>query len=284
MTYELLGGGVFRETCAPVFGKQDLGLSPRGPLDRFSYETGNILLENPGEAPALEIIFPPRIRFIREALFVVTGGSYTSMRLIGDTVRPVPHAEVCRAYPLDILEFGEKAYGFRTYFCYKPVDAGEGTHILGRTRGDFSKIAQWPDPSGRIRVVDGPEKSILKKPDDFFHQHFLIHPDSNAMGLRLKEKDGILEVFSRSNMISGPVADGTVQLTPKGPVILLRHRQTIGGYPRIFNVITPDLDLLAQYAPGQHIRFKRVSLNQALACLKQWHEDLENIKHHDSEV
>lgn len=282
MTFEILTGGVYAETSSPGFGKQDLGVSPQGAMDRFSYETGNRLLDNPSGSKALEIIIPPRLRFTQETLFVVTGAAYTSMRLLGSTVRSVAHARVCRANPGDILEFADKAYGFRAYLCYKGVNTGEGRHIEGRQRGEFSSIAHWPDSKGRIRVMDGPEKSLLEYPDDFFQHYFCIHPDSNAMGLRLQVKGPSLGVKTSANMISGPVADGTVQLTPNGPVILLRQRQTLGGYPRIFNVITPDLDLLAQYAPGELIRFKSVSLAQARACLQQWHEDLERLTQYES--
>ncbi len=78
-------------------------------------------------------------------------------------------------------------------------------------------------------------------------------------------------------MISEAVSDGTIQLTPEGPIILLRHRQTVGGYPRIFNVITADLDLLGQYAPHQIIRFKEVTRDQAHSLLTKKNATIEKI-------
>ena len=78
-------------------------------------------------------------------------------------------------------------------------------------------------------------------------------------------------------MISEAVADGTIQLTPKGPIVLLKHRQTVGGYPRVFNVISADIDLLGQYAPNQILRFSKVSLDHALNIALQKETALDKI-------
>ncbi len=54
-------------------------------------------------------------------------------------------------------------------------------------------------------------------------------------------------VIRNNDKTSALYLNGTVQLTQSEPIILLKHRQTIGGYPRIFNVIYADVDLLVQY-------------------------------------
>ena len=79
-------------------------------------------------------------------------------------------------------------------------------------------------------------------------------------------------------MISSVVADGTVQLTASGPYVLLRHRQTLGGYPRILNVISADVDLLAQLAPGQPVRFRMVEIEEARQAARLKHRELEAFK------
>ena len=59
-------------------------------------------------------------------------------------------------------------------------------------------------------------------------------------------------------MISEPVCPGAVQVTPDGQCIVLGvDGQTIGGYPKIAQVIQADLDALGQLRPGQAIQFKR---------------------------
>jgi antagonist of KipI len=54
--------------------------------------------------------------------------------------------------------------------------------------------------------------------------------------------------------------------------------QTIGGYPKIAQVIQADLDQLGQLRPGQSVRFESVTLEDAMrrdrcaqADLRQWH-------------
>ena len=55
--------------------------------------------------------------------------------------------------------------------------------------------------------------------------------------MSLSLEDGVALDTQKIEMISKHVTDGTIQLAPSGPIVLLRHRQTVGGYPRIANVI-----------------------------------------------
>jgi antagonist of KipI len=69
-------------------------------------------------------------------------------------------------------------------------------------------------------------------------------------------------------MISEPVAFGSVQVPPEGqPIVLTADRQTIGGYPRIAEVVSVDLPLLAQLRPGDRLLFTSVSVEEAQALL-----------------
>ena len=98
------------------------------------------------------------------------------------------------------------------------------------------------------------------------------------MGMHLERPEVELELTNQVEMISEAVADGTVQLTPQGPLVLLRHRQTIGGYPRIFNVISADVDMLAQYGPQSLIQFQKVTMTKANNALRQQQKDLKDLK------
>ncbi|MDE4971968.1 hydrolase, partial [Francisella tularensis subsp. holarctica] len=72
--------------------------------------------------------------------------------------------------------------------------------------------------------------------------------------------EGVALDTQKIEMISQPVTYGTIQLAPSGPIVLLRHRKTVGGYPCIANVIEADIIKLSQYTPGSKISFKLVSL------------------------
>jgi antagonist of KipI len=47
----------------------------------------------------------------------------------------------------------------------------------------------------------------------------------------------------------------------------MADRQTTGGYPKIATVITADLPVAAQLAPGDSIRFAVCSQREAMAAL-----------------
>src|SRR5438034_5798848 len=81
------------------------------------------------------------------------------------------------------------------------------------------------------------------------------------MGLRLEGKP--LPLPARE-MLSEPVCPGTVQVTRDGQCIILGvEGQTIGGYPKIAQVIHADLDKLGQLRPGECLRFRSVHLAEA---------------------
>jgi antagonist of KipI len=55
---------------------------------------------------------------------------------------------------------------------------------------------------------------------------------------------------------------------PSGdPILLMSDRQTSGGYPQIATVITADLPMAGQLAPGDWIEFEICSRHQAMSAL-----------------
>jgi allophanate hydrolase subunit 2 len=81
------------------------------------------------------------------------------------------------------------------------------------------------------------------------------------MGLRL-EGDAIM-VESPPERLSAPVAPGAVQVAGGQLIVLGVAGGTMGGYPHIAHVISADLDRLGQLRPGDVIRFRRTTLDQA---------------------
>ena len=47
------------------------------------------------------------------------------------------------------------------------------------------------------------------------------------------------------------------------PIILVTEHPSIGGYPKIANVITADYDKLVQKTPESRLKFKLVDLSMA---------------------
>jgi antagonist of KipI len=66
-----------------------------------------------------------------------------------------------------------------------------------------------------------------------------------------------------------------VQVTRDGQSIVLGvDGQTIGGYPKIAQVVSADLDKLAQLRPGETLRFQCVTLADAEALYRAKQDEL----------
>ena len=72
------------------------------------------------------------------------------------------------------------------------------------------------------------------------------------------------------NIISEPVLPGCVQVPSGGePIVLMADCGTVGGYPKIATVISVDLGLLAQFAPGTEFIFDEVSVEESQGLLRE---------------
>ena len=273
--FRFLRSGIVAAVSLPLYGGQDVAISPGGAMDCFSLQRGNLMLGNRPGSPALEILVAPEIKIITPGRFVLTGARRQARIHTEGAAREVEHSRVYSVETGERITFGEKQYGLRTYFCYRACSESDGIRYITETI-PFSNISGWADPLGRIRVLAGPEYDHLENPQLFFDNVWQTTAQMDKMGIRLAGKPGLK--CNLVNMVSEAVADGTVQLTPSGPIILLRHRQTTGGYPRIFNVITVDIDLLGQYGPNQLIRFFPVSREEACEFARQKEMVLEQIR------
>jgi antagonist of KipI len=125
-----------------------------------------------------------------------------------------------------------------------------------------------------IRVISGThyERFTSESRRAFFDQVFKVTPQSDRMGYRLSGPS--LQLSESFEVISEAVALGTIQVPSNGnPIVLLADRQTTGGYPRIGQVATIDISLMAQLKPGDSFRFKEVTVQEAEQLfLKREHE------------
>lgn len=265
MSFEFIEKGLCCEVRKPIFGLQDKGITPGGPMDAFSMQSGNILLNQDKWIPALEFILPPKLFFTEDVYIVLTGANYANIIVENrDEKYQIEHGKPALIKKGSNLLFSNKTCGFRTYLSYRKASEIDAEKVLNQTRGNFSS---WYSSDKTIRVIRGPEYNSLENPEMFFDNYWKIGLNTNQMGMRL-ENSKINLKSNCKNMISAPVANGTVQLTQDGPIILLKHRQTVGGYPRIFNVISADVDLLGQYAPQELIKFSEVSITEARNIMK----------------
>jgi antagonist of KipI len=115
-----------------------------------------------------------------------------------------------------------------------------------------------------LRVLPGRQYDWFTEESkaDLFTGSFIVQPQADRMGYRLKGKS--LQLAESAELLSEPVAFGTIQVpADENPIVLMADRQTTGGYPKIAEVISVDLPLLAQTQIGSQIRFERIDMREA---------------------
>ena len=115
-----------------------------------------------------------------------------------------------------------------------------------------------------------------KSKNIFFNKEFKVTKLSDRMGMRLEGQ--VLENVVNSNIKSEGLVKGVIQVPSDGnPIIMLSDHGTIGGYPKIANVISADFDKLVQMIPGSVIKFKQVSLDEAEKLFKLYKLETDNL-------
>ena len=78
---------------------------------------------------------------------------------------------------------------------------------------------------------------------------------------------------SKGGIISEGITFGAVQVPPDGqPIVLLKERQTIGGYPKIGSVLPMDCFKLAQMAIGSSVNFEVIGVDDAQNKMRKFYE------------
>jgi 5-oxoprolinase (ATP-hydrolysing) subunit C len=262
---------------------RSLGVPGGGAADRWSLALGNALVCNPPHAPALEIaIAGPTLQADTDIAVAVFGAPFT---ITADRGEMRPNASFTwRAG--EVLRIRGCEDGMRAYLCVAggftvkevlgsrsglaPIQAGQqlncsssALRVRWLSKAAFATLPAVPQ---LLRFVPGSQSSWFDLAA-FTSQVFAISPASNRMGIRLT---GNALSRPQREMISEPVCPGTVQVTNEGQCIILGcDGQTIGGYPKIAQVISADLDFLGQLRPGDMVQFAEVSLEKAEAAYRR---------------
>ena len=292
-TLKLLAPGLC--TLVVDFGRpasRGFGVPVGGAADRFSLAVGNGLVGNPPEAAALEVTLAgPTLQTTDPVACVVFGAPFD----LSIDRRALSAGTTFTLWPGETLHVGAARRGMRAYVCVaggiqtlpvlgsrsslEPLRAGaelsctQGT-VRGRSLrfppdGDphLEHLAGVAQPPLRLRALDGPQADWFAADEFFDGPRFTVTSASDRMGLRLQGEP--LRVPPRE-LVSEPVCPGSVQVTRDGQCVVLGvDGQTIGGYPKVAQVIGADLDTLAQLRPGARVHFERVSLEEAEALYRR---------------
>jgi antagonist of KipI len=278
------------------WGRQHLGVPVAGPMDWYSHRLANAALGNDPDAAALEItLLGPELSTDADALCTVAGAEFelTAGEHRVRTAEPFLLAAGQR------LRFGNRISGSRATlavaggFAVPAVLGSRSTSLtsrLGPFGGRALKVGDvlpvgparppvrrqpgrplaMPRAGARLRVMMGPHDGRFSDGARraFASGRYVVTPESNRMGYRL---DGPrLEYAPQNEMLSDATPIGSLQVPPSGwPILLIADRQTTGGYPKIATVITADLPIAGQLAPGDWVAFEPCSRTAALEALRR---------------
>jgi KipI family sensor histidine kinase inhibitor len=278
------------------WGHQAFGVPVSGPMDDVSYRLANLVVGNPSGAAVLEAtVVGPELRIDTETIIAVTGADLAAT--MDGTPLPLNGAVHCPAGC--VVRCGERRNGARAYIAFDggiataPALGSRATHLVSELGGIAGRalktgdviplqprtpITPRPKPraiaptamgGARLRVLLGPQDEYFAPAavETLQRTRFTITSQSDRMGYRLAGRARI-ERASHQEMISDATFIGAIQVPPSGdPILLMADRQTSGGYPQIATVITADLPLAGQLAPGDWIEFQLCTRAEAIAAL-----------------
>lgn len=271
-------------------GARSLGVSVGGAADPWAYAFGNALVGNRQDVPALEInLAGPTLRADCPLACVVYGAPFA---LFSDR-QSLRSGCTFTLEADEVLRIGSCPQNMRAYFC---VQGGfDGVSVL-ESRSSLtalqagevlpcspSRIGSRFLPEGlfsseephQLRVLAGAQSSWFTAPE-FYEQTFRVSAASNRMGLRLVGKPLTLP---NRELVSEPVCPGSVQVTRDGQCIILGvDGQTIGGYPKIAQVISADAPKLGQFRPDDRVGFQLVEMDEAIHLYRQQEVELAEWK------
>ena len=303
--FEILRPGI--NTTIQDSGRNNLyhiGITVSGAIDQRNYKLANSLVGNHLDEAAIEFAYQgPLLKLKNSKIsFAITGDIFFKI------IRKNSKIEDGECYKNYILEDGEQidiistkksSYGYlsindgfelqKVWNSYstntkanigsndgKKYSLGDKIFVKNLSIKNFKekKINYSHFFDSTIRVIKGTNFDYFSNnsKEQFFNESFLVTNLADRMGKRLKGPK--IENIKNTNIKSEGLVRGVIQVPADGdPIIMLSDHGTIGGYPKIANVISADLDLVGQLTPGTNINFKEVSLEEAENIFKAYIED-----------
>jgi len=273
------------------FGFMHQGVSRSGAMDPLSLQLANWLVSNSLNQAAIEVtLVGPTIEFMQNLSIAICGAEF-DMTLNDE---PVFNNKTIHINAGDVLAFKGLRKGTRAYLAVagecnvESIFGSQATHLTAGFGGfngrqfetndvlEFDSARQVLDRvlpkeyrpmfSGNylLRCCAGLEEEQFEQEslDAFYDTTYTISVDSNRMGLRLEGQ--AIPLKESMSIVSSGLVQGSIQVPPSGlPIISSVDGQTIGGYPRIANVISADLTLLGQLKAGDKVSCLSVSRQDA---------------------
>ncbi|MDP5128281.1 MAG: biotin-dependent carboxyltransferase family protein [Pontimonas sp.] len=283
-------------------GYYNVGIPPSGALDLVSAAAANVLVGNDPSAAVIESAYMgPKLRVTEPSIVAVTGAQIPV--LVNDQEMPLWESFAVQAgdvLSFGILQGGARMYisisggidvpavlGSRSLYALGAFGGFQGRALqsgdvlpvgVGNGRpGVVIPMSLRPEFSREVdvRMVLGLYDYRLTKKglSALLDQPWQLTTVADRIGFRYD--GGALDWVERiqpfgagsdpSNITDAGYPVGSIQV-PGGvePIILHRDAVSGGGYAMVGTVISADMDLVAQCAPGAQTRFRPVTLDEAL--------------------
>jgi antagonist of KipI len=266
-------------------------------MDPRAHRVANTLVGNEIDAATLELtLLGPEMEFDDERIAAVAGADFE----VAVDGRAMPVNVPFAVGAGSVLRFGSRRRGARAYLAIaggiavppvlnsrathlpsamgglegRPLRAGDhlplgkGSRIPFSPKKGYDPFFSVPDGHATVRILPGPQL------DRFAHEAldvlqsapFVVDGASNRMGFRLRGP--VLRHAGEGEMLSDATTLGALQVPAAGqPILLMADRQTTGGYPSLGTIISADIGLAGQLAPGDSISFVVSTVREAMAAL-----------------
>lgn len=289
-------------------GRSRYGLPANGAADQHSARVANVLCGNDDRAPLLEITALDFACVPSGDILVAVTGAPADVTVEG-VVRPQWEPLPVRAG--ETIRVTGINRGLRVYLAV--LGSFEAEHLQGSCAPDtilgfgpplrtgdelalrtacppidhpFSRIPLFrlnapvpPFPTTwTIDVTDGPDRAEFGDTGRrLFDAPFTVTPRSNHIGLRLQGE--VPRRVTQGEVLSRGVPIGAVEV-PAGDELLVLHRGrgVTAGYPVLAVVTATGLSALGQVRPGQTIRFRHRTLDQAVTAHRAQRQAIEALR------
>lgn len=276
-------------------GLLGVGLSRGGAADSLALAEGAALLGQKVDNAAIEMAgMGGSFEAGGEDLVIALTGAPMKASIDGTRVAWNASHALPKGVRLTIGAAEQGSYGYLHVaggIATQPRLGARGTHLaagIGRALsagdelpvGPASKRAvanmTLPAPArfggGTVRVVPSlqtdsfPDEVIARFQDTTFSRD----TRGNRMGVRLTSEGPGFASDAGLSILSEVIIPGDIQVTGDGtPFVLMCECQTTGGYPRIGSVLPDDLPIVAQAQAGVPLRFRFISLDEAVAIARR---------------
>jgi len=292
------------------YGFGRYGVPRSGAVDSFSLRVANLLVGNPETEAGIEItLMGLKVRVLADLVVALCGGDLQPH--LNDKPFDMWRSQILKKG--DTLFLKTPRSGCRAYLAVgggvnlAPVLASKSTNLASKfggyegralKKGDLlftsgvdrqmERAVRVFDPKWRpsytgdwvIRVLAGPQDEAFPEESRrlFIDSSFTVSSQSDRTGIRLSGPAVHRKKDLGDSIISEGIVPGAIQVPGDGQPIILLVETVTGGYRKIATVISADIPLLGQVKPCDRVKFREVSMQQAIVALRECENHINLLK------